>query len=78
MKVTIYLTPTRATAAAEGLPHTTYIVVTPLEEGRELLTTLTAASPRPLFDSSRRSSTTSTTIEGRRNVVEKIRFKNRK
>jgi hypothetical protein len=74
MKVSIYLTPTRAMAAAGGLPHTAGTVVTPLKEGRELLTTLTAAMPRPLSDSSRRSSTTPTTIEGRREVVEKIRF----
>jgi hypothetical protein len=74
MKVSIYLTPMRATAAAGGLPHTTGTVVTPSEEGRELLTTLTAAMPRMLSDSSRRLSTTPTTIEGRREVVEKIRF----
>jgi hypothetical protein len=74
MKVSIYLTQTRATAAGGRLPSTTDTVVTPLEEGRELLTTLTAAMPRPLSESSCQSSTTPTTTEGRREVVEKIRF----
>jgi hypothetical protein len=81
MKVSIYLTPTRATAASGGLlgtgvteEHTTDSVVTSLGDGRELLTTLTAAMPRPLSDLPHRSSITSPTIEGRREVVEKIRF----
>jgi hypothetical protein len=77
MKFSIYLTPTRATAATGGLPPTTGTVVTPFEEGHGLLTTLTAAMPRLLSESSRQSSTTPTTMEGRREVVEKIRFQER-